>query len=58
MSVSENSSSPQIECKNLKDNSLILEMYDASKDSLIEIGMHKLMLDDLIIDQFEVVGMV
>ena len=60
LSLDENLSSPQIKCENLKENSLLLQEYNAydRESNLIEIGMHKFMLGDLIIDQFEVVGKV
>ena len=58
LSVDGSRDPPQIVSKNLQHNSLFLKKYRAEFSGLIEIGMHKFMLDTLIIDQFEVVGKV
>ena len=53
--VDENISQHQINHNNLEDNKLLLSNYYAEHDCLIELGAHKFMLGQLIIDHFKVV---
>ena len=56
LSVNEKTTLPKIECKYLYDRMLLLSNLNIKYPSLIEYGNQKFLLDNLIIEDFEVVS--